>query len=233
MWKKLTSDTWILTTIKGYKIDFVRTPVQSFIPNVIDFGFERNRMVDQEVQDLLGNGAISECEHESGEFISNKFLANKKGSKFRPVINLKKLNLFIEYHYFKMENIDIVLKSIKRNSYFISCDLQNAYFSLPIHVSHRKYLRFEWNDTLYQFNCLCLGISCGPRVFTKLMKVIFAHIRRKGISSFYYIDDSLVQAESPSLCKQQSEILVNTLSELGFFINFDKSNLVPSTIIIY
>jgi hypothetical protein len=65
------------------------------------------------------------------------------------------------------------------------------------------------------------------------MKVIFAHIRRKGISSFYYIDDSLVQAESPSLCKQQSEILVNTLSELGFFINFDKSNLVPSTIIIY
>jgi hypothetical protein len=63
-------------------------------------------MVDQEVQDLLGNGAISECEHESGEFISNKFLANKKGSKFRPVINLKKLNLFIEYHHFKMENID-------------------------------------------------------------------------------------------------------------------------------
>jgi hypothetical protein len=45
----------------GYTIDFVRTPVQSFIPKVIDFGFERNRMVDQEVQDLLGNGAISEC----------------------------------------------------------------------------------------------------------------------------------------------------------------------------
>jgi hypothetical protein len=38
-------------SIKGYKIDFVRTPVQSFIPKVIDFGFERNRMVDQEVQD--------------------------------------------------------------------------------------------------------------------------------------------------------------------------------------
>jgi hypothetical protein len=92
---------------------------------------------------------------------------------------MTKLNLFIEYHHFKMENIDIVLKSIKRNSYFISCDLQNAYFSLPIHVSHRKYLRFEWNDTLYQFNCLCLGISCGPRVFTKLMKVIFAHIRQQ------------------------------------------------------
>ena len=93
-----------------------------------------------------------------------------------------------------MENIDIVLKSIKRNSYFISGDLQNAYFLLPIHESHRKYLRFEWYDILYQFTCLCFGIYCAPRVFTKLMKVIFAHIRRMGISSFYYIDDS-------SLCK--------------------------------
>ena len=135
MWKKLTSDKWILMTIKEYKIDFVRTPVNSFIPKVIDFGFERNKMVDQEVQDLLANAAISECEHENGEFISNIFLANKKGGKFRPGMIL-----------------------------------------------------------FYQFNCLCFGISCAPRVFTKLMKVIFAHIRRMGISSFYYIDDS-------SLCK--------------------------------
>ena len=78
MWKKLTSDKWILTTIKGYKIDFVGTPVKSFILTFIDFAFERNKMVDQEVQDLLAKGAISECEHESGEFISNIFLANKK-----------------------------------------------------------------------------------------------------------------------------------------------------------
>lgn len=70
MWKKLTSDKWILTTIKGYK--------KSFILTFIDFAFERNKMVDQEVQDLLAKCAISECEHESGEFISNIFLANKK-----------------------------------------------------------------------------------------------------------------------------------------------------------
>lgn len=73
--EKLTSDKWILTTIKGYKIDFVGTPVKSFILTFIDFAFERNKMVDQ---DLLAKGAISECEHESGEFISNIFLANKK-----------------------------------------------------------------------------------------------------------------------------------------------------------
>jgi hypothetical protein len=107
-----------------------------------------------------------------------------------------------------MENIETVLNSIKRNSYFVNLDLQNAYFFLSMHKYYRKYLKFEWRDKLYQFNCLCFGISSAPRVFSKLMKVIFAHIRRMGISAFYYIDDSLIEADSPYLCTNQCQTLM-------------------------
>ena len=96
-----------------------------------------------------------------------------------------------------METIETVLNSVQRHSYFISLDLQNAYFSLPVIQSHRKFLKFEWKGKLYQFNCLCFGISSAPRVFTKLMKVVFSNIRRLGIVTFYYIDDSLFEAGSP------------------------------------
>jgi hypothetical protein len=128
-----------------------------------------------------------------------------------------------------MENIETVFNSIKRNSYFVNLDLQNAYFPLSIHKYYRKYLKFEWRDKLYQFNCLCFGISSSPRVFSKLMKVIFAHIRRMGISAFYYIDDSLIEADSPYLCTNQSQFLMTMMENLGFYINYDKSNLIPST----
>ena len=107
----------------------------------IDFGETQNQIVDNEIIELLQKGAISECKHEDNE-----------------------------YHHFKMENIETVLNSIKRNSYFVNLDLQNAYFSLSdsIHKSYRKYLKFEWRDKLYQFNCLCFGIILCSKSFFKI-----------------------------------------------------------------
>lgn len=66
----------------------------------------------------------------------------KKNGKFRPVINLMKLNEFITYHHFKMEILDVVLSSIKRNSFFVSIDLKDAYLSIPIYKNDRKYFEF-------------------------------------------------------------------------------------------
>ena len=86
---------------------------------------------------------------------------------------------------------------------------------------------------MYQFNCLCFGISSAPRVFTKIMKVIFSHIRKTGISAFFYIDDSLLEAASPKLCRDQAGILMSMLTNVGFFINYEKSCLIPSTRIEY
>ena len=65
-----------------------------------------------------------------------------------------------------METIETVLNTVQRGSFFISLDLQNAYFSISINESFRKYLKFEWKGRLYQFNCLCFGISSAPRIFT-------------------------------------------------------------------
>ena len=87
----------------------------------------------------------------------------KKNGKFRPVLNLTKLNEFIQYHHFKQEHFSLVITAIERNAYFVSVDLTDAYFSISIHKEHRKYLKFFWKDTLYEFNCLCLGVSSAPR----------------------------------------------------------------------
>ena len=41
------------------------------------------------------------------------FLVPKKGSRHRPIINLKKLNEFVPHHHFKMEGIHM-LKDLLR-----------------------------------------------------------------------------------------------------------------------
>lgn len=55
-----------------------------------------------------------------------------------------------------------------------STDLRDAYFSVPIHREHQKYLKFCWEDKLYQFTCLAQGLSSAP-VFSKLRNG--AHIK--------------------------------------------------------
>ena len=43
---------------------------------------------------------------------------------------------------------------IKRDMCMTSLDLKDAYFSLPIAKSTRKYLCFLWQGQLYEYQCL-------------------------------------------------------------------------------
>lgn len=39
-----------------------------------------------------------------------------------------------------METLETVLNGIQRNSYFTSCDMTDAYFSIPIHNDYKNIL---------------------------------------------------------------------------------------------
>ena len=77
-----------------------------------------------------------------------------------------------------METLKSAIVNIQQNDYFGSIDLKDAYFSVPIYKSDRKYLRFFWEDCCYQFCALTRGLSSSPRVFTKLLKPAYATLRK-------------------------------------------------------
>lgn len=212
----------------GHKIEFDEIPFQEKIPAAIKFNEAEASLIDNEVAELLSKGAIKEVFHENGEFISNVFLVKKKNGKYRPVINLKELNNFVTYYHFKQENLDIILKGVQKGNYFTSLDLTDAYFSIPIHISDRKYLKFIWKDKLYAFQCLPFGLASSPRVFSKILKVVFSHVRKMGIDSYFYIDDSLLQAESYDLSKYNTQKVQDLIQSVGFQINLEKSVFIPS-----
>ena len=228
-WSKITSDSWILQTIKGYKIEFLKKPFQNYkIKNKSSkFSIREKELIDDEIKQMLDKKAICHSAVEKDQFISDIFLVKKKNGKFRPVINLRNLNKFIQYHHFKQENLGQILQSIGRNFYFTSLDLSDAYFSIPIHKEHRKYLKFFWRNNLYEFCALPFGISSAPRVFTKVMKVVFSQFRSCGICSFFYIDDSLFQDSSYKQCLQNTQKVYDFIESLGFYINQEKSVLIP------
>lgn len=81
-----------------------------------------------------------------------------------------------------------------------SIDLQDAYFLVPIAEKYKKFLCFEFNNKLYEFNCLPFGLCTAPYVFTKLLKPVAQKLRSEGLVSVIYLDDILLFGKSKELC---------------------------------
>ena len=67
------------------------------------------------------------------------------------ILNLKKMNIHMEYHLFKMDTFESVLKPVKSNILFASTDIRHDYYSVPIVEKDRKKLWFKHFDKLYQY----------------------------------------------------------------------------------
>ena len=84
-------------------MEFLRKPFQERIPGEYKMDSETKILLDIEVNKLVDKGAIQISNHQEDQFVSNLFLVRQEG-KNRPIINFRKLNEFVEYKHFQMEN---------------------------------------------------------------------------------------------------------------------------------
>ena len=229
-WKTLTNDRILLSHIKAHRIEWLREPVQVLPARQIRFTIEEIEFLQEEIALLEQKGVVQKVEHVQGEFISNVFLRPKKEEgKYRMILNLKKLNENVEYHHFKMETFETALHLIHMGDYMTSLDFSDAYYSLAISEKDRKFLRFQLGEQLYEFTCLPNGLSSGPRIFTKILKVPLTWLRQNyGIIITGYIDDTLLVADSAEKLAKQTVIAADLFHELGFVISEKKSVVQPT-----
>ncbi len=132
-----------------------------------------------------------------------------------------------------MDTLSTVLNLVKMGDQAISLDLRDAYYHIGIHPKHQPYLRFCVQGKAYQFKALCFGPTSAPRVFSKIIAVVAAYLRKWSIRLATYLDDWIVLKQTVhGLILDRTRIL-RTLVELGFIINLSKSNLDPTPILEY
>ena len=86
---------------------------------------------------------------------------------------------------------------------------------------------------MLQFRAMPNGYCDAMRVFTKLLKPVFATLRENGFESVIYVDDSLLQGDTFEECFENIEVTLNCLQELGFVIHPVKSVLSPTQVITF
>ena len=230
-WRSLTSDKHILSIVQnGLELNFLVEP-----PKKGAFEYPRSKgefdIIDAEVKSLLEKGVISRTSIEEGDYFSNLFTTPKKDGTYRTILNLKFLNKECDTKHFKMESLKNALHMVRRNAYLASIDIKDAFYSVPICESHRKYLKFSWTESPFNFNVMPNGYKDAMRVFTKLLKPVFSHLREQGYESVIYVDDSLLHGDTFEECLENVKVTLECLQELGFIIHSKKSVLIPTQII--
>ena len=185
---------------------------------------EQAASLKEEIQSLLEKGAISQCRENTG-FFSTIFLVPKKNDQMRPVINLKRLNQWVESPHFKLEGIPTLRDLIRQGDWMVKVDLKDAYFTIPIHPRHSS-----MSPTTSE---ICSGESPVPihlPPFRSLVCPMDIHqgdeainvtAKIMGVRIIIYIDDMLILARTKEKAAQY-------LEALGFMINLEKSLVNPA-----
>lgn len=131
-----------------------------------------------------------------------------------------------------MDSLNTAVNLMKEKC-FLGVSFKGCYSSIPVKETSRKYLRFTWNDKLYQFTCLAQGLSTCPRIFTKLTKCVFSTLRQQGHCNTANIDDSVLIGETYDDCKVNIQDTGKLCDHLGLTIHPKKPVFIPTREIQY
>ena len=158
-WKNVTSDKIILNIIEnGLKLDLIDTP-KSNSKFAFPLSYEEELIVKKEVVLLKAkNIAAKATVTENNTFESGVITRSKEDGSKPMILNLKRLNKFVDYRYLKMESLQNVLELIRPGVYMASIDLKDAFYSVLVHKNHQAYLIFFVEEYL-KFVCMLKWIS--------------------------------------------------------------------------
>ena len=179
-WEKVTRDPEVLEAIRGYELPFSSLPpARSRLKEPI-FSPVIAEACDKEILRLLNKGAITVTSPSADQFLSRFFLIEKTSEGMRFILNLKDLNCFLSPPHFQLEDWRMVTQLMTQDSWMVTVDLEDAYLLVPISPKSRRFLRFQWRGVTYEFAVLPFGLSTAPYIFTKILRPVMAHLRRKG-----------------------------------------------------
>ena len=146
VWLSLGANPRVVSILQeGYKLPFKIRPPLTRSP-VIKSGYahpDKSKALYQAVTDLINKLVVEKVIIRSSlAFYNRLFLVPKPDQRWRPILDLSHLNLFLKPGTFKMETPETIRLSLQKGEWVTSLDFSDAYFHIPISQRSRKYLRF-------------------------------------------------------------------------------------------
>ena len=234
IWQEMGANPRVVSVLKdGYSPPFSQRPLLTRFP-LVHSGYAnptKSRSLKEALLDLIGKRVVEKVVIKSSlAFYNRLFLVPKPNRKWRPILDLSQLNLYLKASSFKMETPETIRLSLQTGEWVTLLDFSDAYFHIPINQRSRKYLRFFLSNQTFQFTALPFGLATAPLEFTKVVKEVKLMAQARGIRIHQYLDDWLPRAQCRETCLQHTQILLALCRQLGWVVNMKKSELEPQQI---
>ena len=198
IWQRLGSNPRVVSVLRdGYSLPFRERPQLSHFPLIVSkyANPTKSKALLEALSSLRKKQALERVVVKSSlAFYNRLFLVPKPNGKWRPILDLSKLNLFVATSTFKMETPETIRLSLQKGEWVTSLDFSDAYFHIPIAQRSRKFLRFHLNKVSFQFTSLPFGLATAPLEFTKVVKEVKLMAQARGVRIHLYLDDWLLRA---------------------------------------
>ena len=224
-WEEKINNKTVVEWIKqGVPANFHTTP-QPFNHINRNFNTKEENFIDSEIERLINLKYISKGE---SKFISSINVVPKPNKKYRLVIDLRNVNAHTVSKTFKNESIEDVIKATDPTDVFITFDIKDGYYHIPLHNDYKQYFAFKWKDQCYIWNVLCFGWSLSPYYFCKIIRCFVGYIRNNNIKIVSYVDDFILPS-NPQNIENDKNFTLKELKLFGLPLNEPKSDLKPSS----
>jgi transposase InsO family protein len=179
--------------------------------------------VDQLIQELLNNGIIRESD---SPFASPVILVKKKDGSDRLCIDYRALNKILEKDRYPLPLIEDQIDRLGKAKYFISIDMKNGFYQIPVSKDSTKYTAFVTPNGHYEFVKMPFGICNGPAVFQRAITKAVQHLK----FLLVYIDDILIPFSTIEEGLSYLDETLKALSSAGFTVNLKKCKFFVDSI---
>ena len=150
--------------------------------------------------------------------------STKPHLRWRPVIDLNRLNTFLYVDKFKFH------QDLPHSRAMGIVDRLVGRLPTHLHPNSRKYLRFCYKAQVFQFTSLPFGLATAPQVFTMIVKEVKLMALSRGLRIHQYLDDWLIRSQSREEAQVNTQAVVDLTQSLGWIINQEKSELKPTQV---
>lgn len=182
--------------------------------------------VREQVEKLKNEGVIrdSQSPWNSPLWIVPKKTDASGKTKWRMVIDYRKLNELTIPDNYPIPNIHEILDQLGKSKYFTTLDLKSGFHQIPIAEEDIEKTAFSTPYGHFEFTRMPFGLRNAPACFQRMMNTVLSGLQ--GIKCFVYLDDIVIYGQDLDEHNMKLIQILEQLNRVNLKIQLDKSEFL-------
>lgn len=170
-----------------------------------------------QLDELVQQGILEEAD---GTWSSPVMLTKKKNSRWRLVVDLRRVNAITNLPAYPIPRIDDALEALAGSSYFCVLDMNSAYHQISIDPADRVKTTITTPFGNWQYRRMCFGLSSAPFTCAKLLNIVLGDLSPHKCVT--YFDDIIVHGKTVDEVLSGLDSVLSRLSDAGLTLSLSK-----------